>query len=229
MKKLIYIAIAALFAVCSCHKPTSYDDSKVTNYISLELNGDDFVAIALGSSFADPGCKAVAGGKDVSDIVKISGAVDKSKVGLYPLKYTATNEDGFSSSVYRSVLVYDPSASVDITGTYTTQDGTYRDNKKGTLTQYSGIGPITIEKVYPGIFNVSCLLGGYYCIRAGYGPAYAMNGLIAVLNDNSLNILSGDVAGWGDSYQTFQGTYDPANGSLSWCTVYADMEFYVVL
>ena len=230
MKKYIYIAIAALFAVCACHKPTSYDDSVITYYVNLHMKGDAIMQVPIGSTYQDPGCTADVEGKDVTNTIKVSGdIVDSNVAGLYYITYSAVNKDGYTSSVTRTVAVCDPNVTADISGKYTTKEGTYRENAAGTIVNYPGIGTITIRKDAPGIFYVSDILGGYYSIRAGYGGNYAMKGYIRLFEDNHIEILSGGVAGWGDSYDDFiNGEYNPDTNTIKWCCVYANMNFNVV-
>ena len=84
----------------------------------------------------------------------------------YTLTYSVTNDDGFTTSVTRTVIVEDPTITTDISGTYITVEGTYRD-MDGIITNYPGFD-VTITKVAGGFFYVSDLLGGYYDQRARY-------------------------------------------------------------
>lgn len=230
MKKYVYIAMAALFAVCACHKPTSYDDSVVTHYVNLHIQGDEFMQVPIGTSYTDPGCKADVEGQDVTNKIIVSGdTVDPNVAGLYYITYSAVNKDGFTSSVTRTVAVCDPSITTDISGKYTTKEGTHRVNSKGAITNYPGLGTITIRRDAPGIFYVSDILGGYYSLGLGYGSSYAMRGYVRLFDDNHIEILSGDVSGWGNSYDDFvDGSYDPATKTIKWDCIYAGMHFNVV-
>ena len=236
MKKFVYIAIAALFAVCSCHKLTSIDDSVITYYVNLHIQGDQFMQVPIGTAFVDPGCKADVEGKDVTNTIKVSGdEVDPNVAGLYYITYSATNKDGYTSKATRTVAVCDPTIETDISGKYTTKEGTHRHvTTTGAKVAFPGIGPITIRKDAPGIFYVSDIIGGFYSIRAGYGGNYAMKGYIRLFADNHLEILSGHVAGWNDDFigDGFkEGSYDPATGAINWCVTYGypNWDFYVCL
>lgn len=204
-------------------------DSRLTYYPVLEIQGDDFVQVPIGTSYTEQGCKATLNGEDYSANVKTEGSVDSNKAGLYYITYSATNADGFTVSATRTVAVCDPTITTDISGTYTTQDGSYH-NHNGTNTNYAGYS-VKITKAAPGIFYVSDFLGGWYEQRAGYGSAYAMTGYFQLLADNSLVLLSSYVAGWGDSADYCEGaTYDPATGTISYVVGYAGiMAFNVIL
>lgn len=204
-------------------------DSRLTYYPVLEIQGDDFVQVPIGTSYTEQGCKATLNGEDYSANVKTEGSVDSNSPGLYSITYSATNADGFTVSATRTVAVCDPTITTDISGTYTTQDGSYR-NYSGTITNYAGYS-VKITKAAPGIFYVSDFLGGWYDQRAGYGSAYAMTGYFQLLADNSLVQLSSYVAGWGDTADYCEGaTYDPATGTISYVVGYAgSMEFNVIL
>lgn len=218
-----------LFTACN-DDDDELTDSRLTYYPVLELQGDEFVQVPIGTSYTDAGCTATLKGEDYTSHIVTTGLdeIDVNQAGLYYVTYTATNSDGFSASVTRTVAVCDPTITTDISGTYTVQEGSYRIY--GTRqTAFSGY-TITITKAAPGIFYVSDFLGGYYDQRAGYGSNYAMTGYVQLLADNTLNILSGDVAGWGDSYDDFSdGSYDPDTGSITYTVIYVGMEFHVIL
>ena len=75
------------------------------------------------------------------------------------------------------------------------------------------------------------MMGGYYDVRAGYGPRYAMSGYIQLTGDNEIFALSGIVPGWGDSYDEFyNGSYDPETGTVTYDMDYAgSMQFHIIL
>lgn len=204
-------------------------DSRLTYYAVLDMQGDAFTIAPVGQPYVDAGCKATMQGEDYSDHVVATGVedVDVNTPGFYYITYTAVNADGFEATAQRTVAVCDPTVTTDISGTYTTAEGTYRQTS--AKTDYPGY-TVKVRKDAPGIFYVSDILGGYYDQRAGYGSSYAMRGYLIIGADGSLDILSGDVAGWGDSYEAFdQASYDPATGTISYHVVYAGMDFYVVL
>ena len=232
MKRIfIYCLILCMTGVglASCNDDNDeLTDSRLTYYPVLTLNGESFVQVPIGTAYKELGCKAVLNGEDYTSKVVTSGTVDPNKAGLYTITYSATNADGFSKSTSRTVAVCDPSITTDMSGKYTVAEGTHRVASSGE-TPYSGFA-ITVRKDAPGIFYISDILGGYYDQRAGYGASYAMTGYFQLMADNSVQILSGDVAGWGDSYSDFtDGKYDPATNTISYVVTYAGMEFHVIL
>lgn len=232
MKKLFLYTMSlgmAVFGFSSCSDDEDHMDTSITYYAALTLQGDDFVQVPLGTTYNDAGCTAELNGEDYTSKIVTTGLedIDVNTAGLYTVTYTATNPDGYSSSVERTVAVCDPTITTDISGTYTTVAGTYRD-RQGTQTPYTGYS-ITISKAAPGIFYVSDMLGGYYDQRAGYGSSYALHGYWQLLADGTLVALSGGVDGWGDSYSAFTGSYDASTNTISACTTYAGMDFHIVL
>ncbi|MDR2915427.1 MAG: DUF5012 domain-containing protein [Tannerella sp.] len=224
---LIIASVMLLFA--SCDKETE-GVSRTTYYVDLELKGESEMFIPVGTSFTDPGVIAIEGDDDISESVKVSGNVNTNKAGGYRLTYTATNKDGFDVSVERLVIVYDPNFTTDVSGNYTVADGTYRlTPSSGAKISYSGYD-VSITQSVPGIFYVSDYLGGYYEYRAGYGVAYSAQGYFLLNEDNTIEFISGNVAGWGDSVSGLIGAkYDPATNTLSWGAEYAKMIFYVTI
>lgn len=230
MKKIFFammLTVAAL-GLTSCGDD-EHMDSHLTYYPEITVNGDDVVQVELGNAYVEQGATAILNGEDVSDGVVISSDVDDSKAGIYTVNYEYTNADGFSSSTSRTVVVCNPNITTDISGTYTVATNSYRDYN-GTLVSFGGY-EVTVTQAYPGIFYVSDLLGGYYDQRLGYGSDYAMTGYIALDADNSVSLLTSNVAGWGDSATGWaDGSYDAATGKISYVVNYASvMDFYITL
>ena len=237
MKKKIYLfglVALGMLALSSCNDDNDeLTDSRLTYYADLHLEGDEFMAIPVGSNFVDPGCTGTLAGEDITNDIKITGAddVDPNTVGFYYITYSAEGSDGYPASVERTVCVYDPSVTTDISGDYTVQEGSYRYwFSSGATVPFSGY-PVTIERVVPGIFSISDMMGGYYDVRAGYGPRYAMNGYLQLTNDNEIFALSGIVPGWGDSYdELYDGSYDPEAQTVTFDLDYAgSMQFHIIL
>lgn len=205
------------------------DDAYVTHYVTFELTGGSQYLVPVGTAYEEPGFTATEGDENVNSKVVIGGdEVDGNQIGVYNVTYSAVNKDGFSASTERTVIVYNPDITTDIAGTYTVAAGTYRQ-RGSTQTSYSGY-EIPVTKIAPGVFYVSDFLGGYYWQRAGYGTNYAMQGYVSLNADNTIDILSGDVAGWGDSYSDFtDGKYDPDTKTISFVVTYAGMDFHVIM
>ena len=229
MKKYILISIVALSALVACTKEHA-TNQKITYYPVVTLEGDDPFCIPIGKQYEDPGFSAIMAGKDVTDQVEVTSSVNSAKPGIYAVSYYLVNEDGFSSTKNRQVIVYDPSIKTDISGSYTVQPGSYRLYwSTGNTTAFDGFG-VKISEVCPGMFKISDLLGGYYDQGTGYGSSYAMSAYISPKSDNSLEAFNALVPGWGDSYDVFEGSYDPETGNISIYLEYAgSMEFHITL
>ena len=198
-------------------------DTRVTNYILLTINGDEDVYVEANSDYTDAGCTAEAGGQDVTNKIQTSNPVDTKNIGPYTVTYKATNEDGFSSEATRNVYVGTP-----VIGTVS--DGSFRQTAAGAIVNWSGFD-IEMLTDGNGKYWVEDLMGGYYEQRAGYGARYSMKGYLQVNADNTVDMVGGgNVVGWGDAYDDFKdGKFDPATNTISYCVVYANMDFNVIL
>jgi len=229
MKKYIFISLVALFALVACTKEHA-SNQKITYYPVVTLEGDDPYCMPVGSKYEDPGFSAVMAGKDVTDQVVVTSNVDASKIGTYAVSYYLVNEDGFSSTKNRQVIVYNPDVKGDISGAYKVQSGSYRLYwSSGAKTGFADFD-VDVDYICPGMFKISDLMGGYYDQRAGYGPSYAMSAVLALNADNTLTAFDAYVPGWGDSYDVFEASCDPEAGTISIYLEYAkSMEFHITL
>jgi hypothetical protein len=125
MKAIKYLFIlAASVTLFSCAKDevkitdTQVGHSRITNFAVLTMEGDPYISIVTGGSFTDPGVTAKEGADDLQ--VQTTGTVDAATPGVYDITYSATNKDGFSASVTRTVAVLPEAeqAGVDISGSY---------------------------------------------------------------------------------------------------------------
>ena len=237
MKKTLLYSLMlgmSVFSLTSCNDDKDeLTDSRLTYYVNLEMQGDAFVQVPIGTSYTDAGCTATMNGQDVTSRIMTDGLdeIDVNTAGLYEVTYSAINDDGYPASVSRTVAVCDPSIETDLSGTWETQAGTQRIYKEATITPFAGF-TCKIKKAAPGIFSVSDFFAGYYDQRAGYGGSYACKGYMQLLADNSLVCLSNFVNGWGDSIDegTFVGSYDPETETLTWeCGYAGSMTFYITL
>ena len=232
MKRFIYsfLFLFGLLVFTGCEDITSEDTSKITYFVTFDMAGDQVMTIPVGQSYVEPGVVALEGDNDISSSMKITGTVNSNAVGLYPITYSATNVDGFSSSVTRTVIVYNPEVTANLAGNYVTATGTYRFwYSSGAKVNFPGFN-VNITEVAPGVYFVSDYFGGYYDQRAAYGANYAMTGYMKLNPDNTLEELSSAVKGWGDSLASFKGTYNPTDKTIYWESAYAgSMTFYVNL
>ena len=137
------LSIIALFS--SCDDKETEDISRVTYYPLLEMAGEEIVVLDMGSTFTDAGVTALVGGEDAE--VTIDGSVDTSVPGIYALTYSAYNEDGFSASILRQVIVQDLAsiAGTDLTGTY--KRTYYGSPKNGGFSEWVATGAAGVYSV----------------------------------------------------------------------------------
>jgi len=216
MKKYIssvIVGAAFILLSASCGKDTE-GMTGITYYPVLELNGNSTEIITAGQSFADPGASATLNGEDVTDQIKVVTSLDFNdpKPGYYSVNYTITNADGFASSVSRMVLVTDPDEPA--TGFYTVATDSFRDYNGTT---YFGGYSMLIYGDGNGNYTVSDLLGGWYEFRAGYGPSYAMSGIVNIAADGSMTLTQSLIPGWGYTADDFKdASFDAATKTVKW-------------
>lgn len=230
----ISVFFLALMLFAGCHETTTGDIAKVTYYVTFDMTGDAQYLLPKGTPYVEPGVKALENGEDISSKMTTTGTIDINKVGFYDLTYTASNVDGFSSSTKRTVIVYDPTITADISGKYSV-DLTYSNRfqfSNSAVVKYSklyttyGKGDfstyeVTITKFLPGIYTVSDFFGGYYVEGRGYAATYAMTGYFSLNPDNTIDLLSSHIEGWGDALDALKNaSFDPVTNSLQWGAEY---------
>lgn len=186
MKKYIkYIGLVILSTVLfSCKKDnfvstdTQVGISNVTYFANFNMSGAQYQSIVKGGTYTEAGVTATETGKPLK--VTTDGTVNTAVVGLYIINYSATNKDGFASSVSRYIAVL-PSAEVagvDISGKY--------DYAAGGTTA-------TITKLAPGFYYVSNIYSAATTI-----PAYliSVNGtaITVPLQETGFGRLQGTAA-----------------------------------
>ena len=212
----------ALMTIASCSKDTE-GLTGITYYPVIELDGPLNDMAVAGTPFVDPGYSASLNGEDITSDVVVSSKMDfnNPQPGYYSISYSATNEDGFSASAVRYVLV----ASNDdpVSGYYTTSTDSYRDYN-GTL--FYGGYPEVVYANGDGTYHISDLLAGWYEYRAGYGSAYALGGNISVAADGTIELLDSYLSGWGDSANGItDGKFDKDAGTIKYIVSYTDYPF----
>lgn len=216
MKKILSFATIAitLFAcLCSCTKLTTEGVTRTTYYPTLSLEGESTIFLDKGASFVEPGYYAELNGEDVTSNVEVKSNINSAVSGVYSVTYTILNEDGFASNASRKIIVLDPNDPVE--GVYMVDKTSDRNG-----TYYGGYEVLIIGEG-GGDYSVEDLLGGWYWLRAGYGTSYAMSATINIADDGTVSLVDSYVPGWGDSADSFEGSYDFASNTLSYTTVYA--------
>lgn len=215
---LIMCMLAALIQV-SCDDSTA-GYTRITYYPSLTTEGDQYIFMHLNETYQEPGYYAELAGEDVTSEVTVRSNLNTSASGLYTIKYSITNSDGFNVEATRYVVVTDPSDPVE--GVYYTDADSYRVAKVGgAVIVYGNSFRILVFSKGNGTYSVDDLFGGYYAQRANYGSLYAMGGNISVDSSGTVTMLNSYVQGWGDSADSLEnGTFNA--GTLYWELSYAD-------
>jgi hypothetical protein len=198
MKK--YLNIIAIGVLCmtlfSCKKQSfnypegTVGSSKITVYPILELKGERFVAVPMGGTYNEAGVDATIAGAPV-DVV-IGGQVNTAAAGLYMLSYTATNPDGFSATLLRTVVVYDTkpdAAAHDLSGSYA-----------------RGANISVWTKMAPGV----------YLVANPGGAAGASNIEVMVINPVGFTISMPKQKAVGGTWQSNSESYKSDGSGYSW-------------
>ena len=108
----LLIIISGLAFSCNKHDINNTDEnvgiSRVIFFPIVELNGSSLMVIDKGTTFTDPGVNATVNGEPVTPTITVS--VNTSANGIYYLKYSAVNADGFSASADRIIIVKNATA-----------------------------------------------------------------------------------------------------------------------
>ena len=240
MKKVLYFGIALCTMVLgftSCNDDNdALSDTTLTYYVDLQLQGEEFTLVPLGTAYTDAGCKAELSGEDYSSHMVVEGLsdVDVNKVGFYDITYSAVNPDGYPASVSRTVCVYDPTVTTSIEGSYQpdmaatkygTKGNTFADYAAayGNTSQCTGI---TFTEEAPGIYSFSDIFAGWYDQIRAYGAKYRMTGYVNLDAENNIHLLSSFISGWGDGLDYLEnGKYDPETGQITYNVSYAGQIF----
>lgn len=179
MKKILYslMVCAGAFGFMSCNDSVE-DNSRLTYYVVFTLpdgNALDGNAIEhqINTPFVAPEYASTENGEDVKSKVTVKGIddVDATKIGIYPISYSAENADGFATTATQTVYVVNSAVTTDISGSYTVDNTASTCSDSGLA--FENVLSIDIEKIATGIFSVSDFLGGLYDQQEGKGGDYA--------------------------------------------------------
>lgn len=193
MKKILYTLIicAGVLGFSACND-SEEDNSRLTYYVVFSLpsgevlNGDT-IEHPVNTPFTAPEYTATENGVDVKSKVSVTGVenVNPDRIGIYPIRYSANNSDGFASTATQTVYVVNPTVTTDLTGSYRI------DNEASTCSvdtlNFENVLSIDVEKIATGIFSVSDFLGGLYEQQEGLGGDYAAAAnvnLVQAISDN---------------------------------------------
>ncbi len=213
------------FTLSSCSDKETEGTSRITTYAVLELNGDAYETVQLGSSYNDPGCTAKMGDEDVTDKIVTDGAVNTNELGYYDLSYRVINADGFAATASRTVAVVDKA---NFASPY------FAESQYGSRHFYNA--PIAIEDNGDGTYTIEDLAGGFYSYGRypGYdamGYDFFLDATLSLNADNTINLVecNGDNWFWGDPMTLTSGTYDPATGTVTLVLDFDGTPMYVTL
>lgn len=174
--KYFFILFALPF-LFSCERELETEGiSRVTNYPTFKMEGDQFQTLVVGGTYTEQGVTATESGASLP--VTISGTVDPTTVGFYDITYSAINSDNFPGTITRTIAVLPsaPDPTVDISGNY--------KNVGGNATTANFIN--SVKKLSPGFYSATNVWGG---TSAAVIPAYfySLNGTNIVLPESALS------------------------------------------
>lgn len=237
----------AVVAFAGCDKDDKSDNVVEYYPIITDANGEAIsdLFLEIGNDYKVT-YKAVYGdGTDATsklDVVILDGegnevdAVSTAAAGLYTVTYNAPTSTGLSDwTKSQTIIIYDPTSTVDISGTYTvdmdktlSKDVGGRFEPADDLAKYiplkdyadffgsSGAVQIEVEKYYPGVYIISDAYFGWYDQVRDYGSKYRAKGYFSLGSDNSIRLLSARVpSSFGGSISPFEAAYDPQTKSIS--------------
>jgi hypothetical protein len=192
--KILTIALLSAFALgCERELDTLGVTKKITYYPVFELEGDEVIVVNAGEAFTLPGATATEQGSEIPVSTKIAGTyfeggvdeIDTTVPDIYNVTYSATNVDGYSGSATRTVLVVPPTGDL-----VTSIEGTYLATSLRTPAaagNYTDMEYVYIIKTGANTYQISDILGGYYDLGRGFGPAYAGTGAVITANNIATN------------------------------------------
>ena len=118
MKKIVitlFLFSSLLFV--SCENDSTANVSRVTYYPTVTINGDRTVILTQGETYTELGAISLAGTQNLP--VETTGTVDANTPGVYKINYSSLNNDGFSASAERAVIIMSPNPSaINLEGTF---------------------------------------------------------------------------------------------------------------
>lgn len=140
-----------LLLITGCRKDTTEGVSQTVkvSYPEITLNGNALVIVATGATYTDAGAKLkddITGA--ITDIQPTDNPVNTAVPGLYVVTFSASNANGFETSVSRLVAV------TSVAGTINRQ-GTYRRTATGVNCYITKLADGVYEVKNPGGFSGS--------------------------------------------------------------------------
>jgi len=234
MKKIVLFLVAGLLSI-SCSEDTTGDVSRITNYPQFTLLGDEVIYLQKGDEFIDPGVIVTEGGVEIPYTTSITGSyrggttLNTNVVDVYSIIYSAVNQDGFSGSISRTVIVYENSDLItSIAGLY--KSTVVRNGASSA--QYTNMEYVLVWKNDDGTYGMSDGIGGYYDLGRAYGPGYAAGPVTITAIDIPTNsfapIPSFGVGAFGGVAVMSGLTANPSTNKLSFSTTWDSGYTFVV-
>lgn len=205
--KLLYLMVFALALLVSGCDDDTAGKTGITYYPTIEILGSKSVVINIGESYVEEGCYAELNGEDISDQIVTKSNVNSNKFGFYTISYLAFNEEGFSATTSRTIIVVDP-----------TSIATLYYGESQTATRHYFDAPIYITDNGNGTYLLDDILGGlqFHGINPGFEPTYDFHAEanIKIAADNTVSQV-GETGSWyfgdrGTVANIVDGTFDPA-------------------
>jgi hypothetical protein len=134
------LSFLSLVLLTACEKEETKDVSTVLRVPVLELNGDEFVSVAVGASYTDAGASYTGEDGQTTTLQPASNNVNTSAPGLYEVSFAKKSASGiFESEAKRIVAVTYQGNPTDYSGTY--------------LRAATGVSA-TVTRVAPGLYQV---------------------------------------------------------------------------
>ena len=217
MKNMKYIIIlfSFVFVLASCEK--QYESYvKETPAPEMELIGTNPMVIFKGTPYEEPGIHAIeiSNGDTTELTYTVLNEVNVDVTGTYKLQYEVTNSDGHNFYISRNVTV------VSFTGfdIFEMPSGTY----DGIRVNRDAGGDVVINKLAPGVYQISDLLAGYYDQYVGYGPSTAAPAILVINEDGVMRSELGYAPGFGEAVHGVDFVFDEANNVLSYFATFSD-------
>lgn len=192
MKKLfLYVAIGITLLSCNADLE-SEGLSKITYFPEFILEGEDFYLLNEGDAYVEPGIEVLEEGSAIPFTTSItgrySGFASTTNIGTepdqYSVSYSATNRDGFTSSVSRTIVA------VNTGDLVTSLEGAYNCTVTRLSSGEAHETLILIWKVNDDEYEISCSVGGFYGDGRAFGDAFLARGGTIIVNDMATNNFS---------------------------------------
>ncbi len=214
--KYSIILMSVILTFAACEKDYDSFIKEETPAPVMELIGSNPIVLFKGTPYVDPGISAVEiSNQDTTELTyEVLNEVNVDVTGTYKLLYKATNSDGYDFYISRKVSI------VSFTGydVFEIPEGTYDGIRVG-----SGGGDIEINKLAPGVYQISDLLGGYYDKVAGYGSEYAAPAILVINEDGTVRSELGYCAFGPVEMSNF--AFDQATNVITYTQTLVDYSF----